>query len=110
MEKYNDKQNDNPLSSTSSLSMPISQSFSSSENYNININEFFGRPIINISEANGQANPYNCGIDGNKNPTVELSSEESQFLKKYMLKIENELKNYLENRIKSYYSNQQQQE
>jgi hypothetical protein len=36
--------------------------------------------------------------------TIELNLEESQFLKKYMLKIENELKNYLENSIKSYYN------
>jgi hypothetical protein len=36
--------------------------------------------------------------------TIELNLEEYQFLKKYMLKIENELKNYLENSIKSYYN------
>jgi hypothetical protein len=114
MENGYDKQNNTPLSSTSSTSsmfLSLPQPFSSSENYHINVNEFFGRPIINISEANGNTNPYNCGLNNNKK-SIELNTEESQFLKKYMLRIENELKNYLENSIKSYYANtnQQQQE
>ena len=59
---------------------------------------------MNITEINKK----NQQVTTSENKAIELNSEESKFLKNYMLKIENELKKYLENSIKSYYNYNQE--